>query len=99
MEITNNTKNQQFEVRLEDHLAVLQYRMKDNTMYFLQTKVPEPLGGKGIASTMAKEALTYAKENSFKIVVFCPFVVEYIKRHRVYLELLDTTNQQLDRFN
>ena len=88
MEITNNTVNQQFEVREEDHLAVLQYRMRGERMYFMHTGVPDALGGRGIAAALAKHGLEYARANGHQIVVYCPYVQAYMKRNPEYNDLL-----------
>ena len=47
----------------------------------------------------ARFGLEYARKNGFKIAVYCPFVVLYIKRHREYLDLLNTKFQKPDRFD
>lgn len=88
--IKNNTKNGQFEYRENDHLAFLTYREREKTMYFMLTKVPDELAGKGIASSLAKEALEYAKSRGFKIAVMCPFLSGYVKRHPEWYALYDT---------
>ena len=94
MEVTNNTRQHQFEVRVDDHLAELVYRLRKNTLFLLHTFVPEELSGQGIASTMAKTALNYAKERGHKIAVLCPFVAAYIKKHPEWYTLYDTEYHQ-----
>lgn len=89
MEIVNNKENGQFEIRSETHLAYVTYRIRKNTMYFMHTVVPEELSGKGIASTLALEALEYAKSHNFKIAVLCSFISNYVKKHPEWYELYD----------
>lgn len=89
MEIINNTVNQQFEVREGDYLAVLQYRIRGENMYFLHTGVPKEIGNKGIAAALAKHGLDYARRHAFKIVVYCPYVAAYLKRHPEYMDLVN----------
>ena len=89
MVIVNNKKNGQFEFRTETHLAYVTYRVRKKIMYFMHTTVPDKLSGKGIASTIALEALEYAKSNNFKIVVLCPFISDYVKKHPEWHELFD----------
>lgn len=88
MEITNNTVNEQFEVREGDHLAVLQYRVRGENMYFLHTGVPDEIGNQGIAAALAKYGLDYARRHALKIVVYCPYVAAYLRRHPEYKDLL-----------
>jgi len=89
LEIINNTKSGQFEYRTEDHLAYLTYRLRKKTMFFMHTKVPKELSGQGIASSLALEALNYAKSKGYLIAVMCPFVSSYVKKHPEWYELYD----------
>ena len=98
MQIVNNKTNYQFETTVEDHKAVLQYRIKEETMFFMHTGVPKPIEGQGIASKLAKFGLDYAIENKMSIVIYCPFVVAYVQKHQEYLEFLNTKYQNKDRF-
>ena len=82
--ITNNTTNKRFEVLLDDNLAFLEYRIHDGTIALMHTEVPEILGGKGIAGALAAYAFNYAKENNLPVIVYCPFVLTYLKRHPEY---------------
>lgn len=99
MQVLNNKTNQQFEVYLNDSKAELQYRIRENTIFFMHTLVPKEIEGQGVATELAKFGLEYAKNNGFKIVVYCPFVVKYVKEHRNYLVLLDDKYQSQETFN
>lgn len=87
MEIIDNKENGQFEYRTEDHLAYVTYRMRGNVMYLMYTFVPNELNGNGIASTIARKALNYAKTNNYKITVLCPFISDYVKKHPKWYQL------------
>lgn len=56
-------------------------------MYFMHTWVPEKLSGQGIASSLAKAGLEYARQKGFEIVVLCPFVKAYLKKHQEFDDL------------
>jgi len=63
--------------------------MKDGDIAFMHTEVPEVLSGKGIAGALAVYAFKYAKENNLPVIVYCPFVKTYLKRHPEYNVQLD----------
>lgn len=98
MIITHNQRNQQFETVIDGEKAELQYRIRENTIFYMHTWVPPVIEGKGVASALAKFGLDYALNNNFQIAIYCPFVVTYVKRHRDYLALLNTKFQKTDRF-
>ena len=89
IDIINNKVQQQFEVHAEDEVAVLVYRFYKNDVALMHTDVPAKLGNKGIASALAKHALEWAKEHHKKVMVYCPFVASYLKRHPEYNVLVD----------
>ena len=99
MEVVNNQVNGRFEIREDNLFSELQYRISDGAMYLMHTQVAEEMSGQGIGSLLIKTALGYAKKQELKIVAYCPFSVGYIKRHPEYLELIDQSKQDLDRFN
>ena len=81
MKIINNERNEQFEVHEGDYMAELVYRKRGDKLFIMHTGVPDALGGKGIATALAKHALRYALENDFEPVVYCPFVRSYMAKH------------------
>lgn len=89
MQIVNNSREQQFEIESEGQKAYLTYRFYKRSIAFMHTFVPELLGDKGIASALAEEAFRYAKEIKKSVMVYCPFVAGFIRRHPEYKEQLD----------
>lgn len=94
IKVINNTGNQQFEVHTDDEVAALIYRFYKDDIALMHTEVPQKLEGKGIASALAKYALEWAKEHKKKVMVYCPFVAAFLKRHPEYNILVDTKYTQ-----
>lgn len=87
--VINNTDEQQFEIEVNGLKAYLTYRFYKRDIAFMHTFVPEQLEGMGIATQLAKEAFTYAKEIKRPVMVYCPFVAGFIKKHPEYDAQLD----------
>ena len=92
-EIINNEKNLQFEIHEDDEMGVLQYRFYKNDIALMHTEVPEKLGGKGIAAALAKYAFRWAEEHNKKVMVYCPYVAAYVKKHPELNALVDKNYQ------
>ncbi|MTI39833.1 GNAT family N-acetyltransferase [Fulvivirga lutimaris] len=99
MQIVNNKTNGQFETIINGHKAELQYRIRENTIFYMHTGVPKELERQGVATALAKFGLDYARMKGYQIVVYCPFVVKYVKSHKEYLDLLNDKFQKPERFN
>lgn len=87
--ITNNTKASQFEYAEGGEMARLEYRFHENKIAMMHTLVPPSMEGKGIASALAQKAFEYAKQENKKVMVYCPFVSAYVKRHAEVHEQID----------
>lgn len=89
IKIINNEQRQHFETKLDNgEFAFIEYRWHKEILVIMHTFVPEAYEGKGIASSMAAFALTYARSNRLKVLVYCPYVKGYLARHPEYNDLL-----------
>ena len=89
--IVNNEKQMQFEIELEGDKALLEYRFYKKNIALMHTYVPPALEGRGLGSALAKHALEWAQGRGQKIMVYCPYVAAYLKRHPEYNDLVDRT--------
>jgi len=81
MDILNNQEQEQFEYRSNDDLAVLQYRIRNNTLYIMHTGVPKSMEGQGVGVALVKKVLAFVEEKQYDLKVYCPFARAYLIRH------------------
>lgn len=79
--VENNKIRQRFEIRMDGHLAKLNYRVNDGEIDLIHTEVAEELGGRGLGNKLVEAALAYARDNKLKVVPSCSFVSKYLTRH------------------
>lgn len=91
--VENNQFENRFEAKVDGALALLEYRLRGDTIQFLHTEVPTEAEGKGIGGQLAQAGLEYARENKLKVAPLCSFVADYIRRHPEYLDLVADTYQ------
>jgi predicted GNAT family acetyltransferase len=87
--VTNNEKELQFEIELDGEKAYLTYRFYKKDIAFMHTVVPDAFAEKGIASALAKAAFKYAEEQKKPVMVYCPFVGNFLKSHPEYNKQVD----------
>ena len=92
--IVNNEKLMHFEIHDGDDIAYLEYRFYKKDIAFMHTEVPASMEGKGVASALAEYAFKFAKEHKKPVMVYCPFVAVYLKRHPELKEQLDKEYHQ-----
>ncbi len=89
MEITDNTNEQRFETPVGNEFAFISYRWEHGLLSLMHTEVPEAFEGKGIASNLAHFAFETAKQQQRKVLVFCPYISTWLKRHTQYEPLVE----------
>jgi uncharacterized protein len=77
-----------FEIERNGEVAYLEYSLSDNVLALIHTEVPEKLRGMGLASSLAEEALRWARDNNRKVDIICPVAQEYIAKHPEYSDLV-----------
>lgn len=80
-DVTNNTSSNRFEVQDSGETAFLDYKISEKTLSLLHSEVPGNIGGKGIANALAAHAFEFAAAEDLKILIYCPFITTYVKRH------------------
>lgn len=91
--VRNNASANRFEVEVGGELAVSNYIIRGNTIYFIHTEVPPSIEGHGIGNTLARASLDYAREHNLRVVPRCPFIAAFIKHHKEYQGLVDADRE------
>lgn len=89
IEIADNAEAKRYEIRSEGELAgFLQYRLRPELIELVHTEIDEEFEGRGLGSQLISFALDDARERGLAVLPFCPFVNDYMRRHRQYVELV-----------
>jgi predicted GNAT family acetyltransferase len=79
--IRDNTEKHRFELDADGGTALLIYHLEPGVITLVHTEVPEALEGRGIGSELVRGVLDLVRARGLKMIVQCPFVVAYMKRH------------------
>lgn len=93
-QVVNNKKLMHFEIHEANEVAFLEYRYYKNDIAFMHTEVPESMGGRGVAAALARFAFQFAKEQKKLVMVYCPYVGAYLKKHPELKDQLDKIYHQ-----
>jgi predicted GNAT family acetyltransferase len=78
-----------FEYEEEGQTAWLEFDRDDQGwMTLWHTEVPPSLRGRGIAQTLARTALEYARDENLKVDVICPIVTAYLQKNPEFSDLV-----------
>jgi uncharacterized protein len=88
VQVSDAPDEDRYEARVDGDLAgFASYRLRGERIIFTHTEVEPAYEGKGVGSTLAKAALDDARGRGLTVVVQCPFISAYIRRHPEYADL------------
>jgi predicted GNAT family acetyltransferase len=87
--IADDPAGRRYEIRVDGEPAgLLQYRLRPDLIELVHTEIDEEFEGRGLGSRLISFALDDARERGLAVLPFCPFVNDYIQRHRQYVDLV-----------
>jgi uncharacterized protein len=87
--VSDAPERERFEVTVDGEPAgFLVYRARDGLLALIHTEVDERFEGCGLGGRLARFALDQARERGTAVLPFCPFVNNWMKRHRDYVDLV-----------
>lgn len=87
--VVDNPTESRFEAWVDGALAgVSEYELTSDTIVFLHTNVDEQYEGQGVGSEIARSALDDARSRGLYVRPLCPFIRDWLKRHREYDDLI-----------
>ena len=93
--VVDNADGERYEIQSDGELAgFLQYRLKPGLIELVHTEIDEEFEGRGLGSHLISFALGDARERGLAVLPFCPFVNDYIQRHRQYVDLVPEGRRQ-----
>ena len=73
-----------FEITFQGKISYLDYHLSGGVITFIHAYTPPEIRGKGIAAEVAKYALDYSRDNNLKVIPQCPYIRDYIDKHKDY---------------
>ena len=81
LQINHDSRAQRLSAGLEGQTASLDYELDGKVMSITHTRVPRPIGGRGVAAELMRSALDLAVANGWTVKPVCAYAVAYMKRH------------------
>lgn len=77
-----------YELAVDGEVAFLSYRRKEDRVLLSHTEVPEAFRGRGYGTLLARHALEEARRDGKQVIVRCPFVTAWLRRHHEYDDII-----------
>jgi len=87
--VADNADRERYEIRVDGKLAgFVKYRLRPGSIELVHKEVNDEFEGRGLGSRLISFALDDARERGLAVLPFCPFVNDYMRRHRQYVDLV-----------
>ena len=87
--VVDAPERSRFEIRVDGDVAgFTEYRRRPGLIAFIHTLIDPRFEGRGLASQLARAALSEARSEHLSVLPFCPFVRGYIARHAEFVDLV-----------
>jgi hypothetical protein len=90
VDVTDAPAASRFEARLGKRLAgFLAYKPLSGRIVLLHTEVFPDHQGRGVAGHLAAAAMAHARAGGLRVLVRCPFVESWLRRHPEEADIVD----------
>ena len=86
--VRDNKASHRFELDVDGQIAFAKYYLTPQAVVITHTETPRSLRGRGIASELIEGALHMIRADGQKVIAGCGFVVDYLRKHPEYADLL-----------
>ena len=86
--VVDRPELERYELAVDGEVAILAYRRRDDRITLSHTEVPEAFRGRGVGGVLARHAFEEARRTGQQVIVKCPFVTAWLKRHHEYDNLI-----------
>jgi predicted GNAT family acetyltransferase len=87
-EVRDNKARSRFELDVDGGVAFANYRDTPAAIVITHTETPIALRGRGIASQLIEGALAQIRADGRKVIAGCAFVVDYLRKHPEYGDMV-----------
>jgi uncharacterized protein len=82
MKVQHDPQRKRFFIPLADGEAALFYAVfSDDILDLRHTEVPRSARSQGVGDALVRAALAYVREHDFHLIVTCPFVQRWLRKH------------------
>lgn len=87
-ELVDNDFLRQFELKVDDELAKIEYSLQDRKIFLTKLIIPDSLQSETFEEDFLKLVFANIKERNISVVPTSPEIAKFIRRNRRYKKLL-----------
>tara|TARA_B100000809_G_scaffold107707_2_gene106207 strand:+ start:323 stop:619 length:297 start_codon:yes stop_codon:yes gene_type:complete len=87
-ELTDNDFLRQFELKVQNELAIIEYSSQDRKIFLTKLIIPESVTDNNFEEEFLTLVFDHIAESNLSVVPTSPEIAKFIRRHRKYKKML-----------
>lgn len=87
-ELIDNDFLRQFELKVDDQLAKIEYSLQERKIFLTKLEIPENINSDGFEEEFLKMVFANIKERNISVVPTSPQIAKFVRRNRAYKRML-----------
>ncbi|WP_274475740.1 N-acetyltransferase [Mangrovimonas aestuarii] len=87
-EVIDNDFLRQFELKVDDHLAKIEYSLQERKIFLTKISIPEDVEVEEFKNDFIKAVFELIEDRNLRVVPTSPDIAKFIRKNRQYKSLL-----------
>ncbi|WP_445957589.1 N-acetyltransferase [Yeosuana sp.] len=87
-ELIDNEFLRQFEIKIDDHLAKIEYSLQDRKIFLTKIIIPEDISNENFSKEFLAAVFEQIEERNLSVVPTSPEIAKFVRSNRKYKRML-----------
>jgi predicted GNAT family acetyltransferase len=87
-ELIDNDFLRQFEIKIDDHLAIIEYSLQERKIFLTKLIVPEEIKDEDFKKDFLSAVFDQIAERNLSVMPTCPEIAKFVRSNRKYKRML-----------
>jgi len=87
-ELNDNDFLRQFEMKIDDHLAIIEYSLQERKIFLTKLIVPEEIEDEDFSKDFLTAVFEHIAERNLSVMPTCPEIAKFVRGNRKYKRML-----------
>ncbi|WP_206285897.1 N-acetyltransferase [Yeosuana marina] len=87
-ELIDNDFLRQFEIKIDDHLAKIEYSLQDRKIFLTKLIIPDGIGDENFSNEFLIAVFEQIEERNLSVVPTSPEIAKFVRKNRKYKRML-----------
>ena len=87
-ELIDNDFLRQFEIKIDEQLAKIEYSLQDRKIFLTKLVIPEQITDKEFCNNFLKAVFEQIQDRNLSVMPTCPEIAKFVRSNRKYKRML-----------